>query len=154
MTLPSEVVTGLRKVHPDIAWAIVSLYERRPAARKDRPLADAELVDVASRHSLIAVNHAVVRRLPGVQFIPLNGNSAFLALEPGQGILDLELAVRDRLDDAGVQGVERRALTSLRSRLQQWRRDKRLRAHARAIIVVERVPRRARADTSNVGGLA
>jgi len=87
------------------------------------------------------VNRAAVKRLPGVQIIPLNGHRAFLALEPGRGMPDLELAVRDRLDDRAVNGRERQALTELRSLLARWRRDRRLRVESRSIIVVERPTR-------------
>jgi hypothetical protein len=51
---------------------------------------------------------------------------------------DLELAVIDRLDNSAVDGRERKALTRLRAQLRTWRRDRTLRFHSRAIIVVER----------------
>ena len=148
VTLPSDVVRGLRKVHRDLAWAIVTLFEKRPAPQSARGDADAELVDIARRQSLIAVNRAIVRSLPGVDIIPLNGTSAFLALAPGQGISELELAVRDRLEN-GAQGAERRALTLLRAQLRKYRHDKQVRVVSRAIIIVEHVARRRQSsDTS------
>jgi hypothetical protein len=152
ITLPVEVIRGLRRFHKDLGWAVVTLFEKRPPAGGERPQADAELIEIASRRSLIVVNRSVVRNLPGVNIIPLNGSRAFLALEPGRGMSDLELAVRDRLDDPAVRGAERLALASLRERLQRWRRDRRLRTYARSIIIVERVQRRPRhADTSGSG---
>lgn len=117
----------------------MTLFERRRASANEQPQGDAELVGIADRRHLIVVNSAVVKRLPGVSIIPLNGNRAFLALEPGQGIADLELIVRDRLEDATVGGSERQALEMLRTRLLKWRRDRTLRMHSRAIVVVERV---------------
>ena len=138
ITLPEETIRGLRNLHRDLAWAIVTLFEKQPPDMQQPPRADAELVSIADRRFLIVVNSAVVRTLPGVNIIPLNGHRAFLALDPGRGVADLELAVRDRLDAAAVPGPERRALESLRSLLSKWRRDRRLRAYSRAIIVVER----------------
>jgi len=144
LTLPDEVVRGLRKVHPDLAWAIVTLFEKAPArSRKEpAPKPNAELVTIADRRSLIVVNRAVVRRLPGINIIPLNGNRAFLALDAGRGLADLELTVTDRLESRLVQPRERKALAALRSRLRAWRHDRSLRFHTRAIIVAERVSKR------------
>ena len=147
LTLPEDVVRGLRKVHPDLAWAIVTVFEKEPPRsqrRSEQTQPDAELVMIGERLSLIAVNRAVFKSLPGISIIPLSGNRAFLALEPGRGMTDLELAVIDRLDDAKVDERERTALTMLRTQLRAWRRDHSLRFHTRAIIVVERVaePRR------------
>jgi hypothetical protein len=139
VTLPEEVVRGLRRLHSDLGWAIVTLFEKTPArtssAAERRP--DAELVRIAERRSLIVVNRAVFKSLPGINIIPLHGDRAFLALDLGRGMTDLELAVIDRLDDPSVDGRERKALLRLRSQLRIWRHDRALRFHSRAIIVVE-----------------
>jgi hypothetical protein len=146
VTLPDEVVHGLRRIHPDLGWAIVSLFEKGPArtsqAAKSRP--DAELVTFAERRSLIVVNRAMFRNLPGINIIPLDRHKAFLALEVGRGMTDLELAVIDRLDDSAVGPRERKALRTLRSQLRIWRHDHALRFHSRAIIVVEQPRRKKR----------
>jgi hypothetical protein len=146
LTLPEEVVRGLRKVHPDLGWAIVRLLEkastRKPAP--DAPEPDAELVTITDRRSLIVVNRAVFKRLPGISIIPLHDNRAFLALDVGRGMTDLELAVIDRLDDPSVDPRERRALRKLRAQLRTWRLDPLLRFHTRSIIVVERLLARER----------
>jgi len=144
LTLPQNVVAGLRRIHEDIAWAIVRLFEqepRRPAPRADQP--EAELVSAGDGQSLIAVNRRVIRQLPGVQIIPLQGTRAFLALEPPRGLADLEVAVIDRLEDRRLKGAERRAVEQLRSQLRRWRRDRALRFSTRTIIVVDRGGARA-----------
>jgi hypothetical protein len=144
LTLPDEVVRGLRKTHPDLGWAIVTLFEKAPisaaaaATRATQTHPDAELVRIADRRSLIVVNRAVFKRLPGINIIPLHGDRAFLALDLGRGTTDLELAVIDRLEDPSVNVRERKALRTLRSQLRTWRRDRTLRFHTRAIIIVER----------------
>lgn len=144
LTLPKEVIEGLRRVHSDLAWAIVTLFEKQPPRRASpvRRQPDAELASIADQRFLIVVNRAVFKSLPGVQIVPLDGHRAFLALEPGSGMADLELAVVDRLDNAAVPRRERRALKGLRARLREWRLDPALRLHPRAIIVVERTGRR------------
>ena len=149
LTLPVEVVCGLRKIHPDLGWAIVALFEKAPApsSAAARPQPDAELVTIADRRSLIVVNREVVKSLPGINIIPLDGNRAFLALDLGRGTSDLELAVIDRLEGPSVDPRERKALRMLRTQLRIWRHDRTLRFHSRAIIVVERLLRDARPPT-------
>jgi hypothetical protein len=144
LTLPEDVIRGLRRVHPDIAWAIVTLFEKRPNRSPDEGTQpDAALVTIAERRSLIVVNRAVFKSLPGISIIPLSANKAFLALDVGRGMTDLELAVIDRLDDPSIERRERMALKVLRAQLKAWRHDRTLRIHTRAIIVVERLTRAA-----------
>jgi hypothetical protein len=102
------------------------------------------LVKVADRRSLIVVNRAVVKKLPGINIIPLHGNRAFLALDVGRGMADLEVAVIDRLENPSVSARERTALAGLRTQLKRWRHNRALRFHSRAIIVVEEQPVRPR----------
>lgn len=148
LTLPDEVVRGLRRINPDLAWAIVTLFEKSPR-RAPNPngnggAANAELVKIADRRSLIVVDRASFRKLPGVNIVPLDSSHAFLALDTGRGLADLELAVLDRLGGSDVAPRERRALAALRDQLSAWRRDRGLKFHSRSIIVVERVPAVAR----------
>jgi hypothetical protein len=138
LTLPDEVIRGLRRLHPDLAWAIVTLFDKRHAKAVAQPHPDIELANIGDGKSLILVSRAVFRRLPGIDIIPLAGDRAFLALEPGRDISDLELAVFDRLETAGIKPSERRALLVFRRRLRTLRRSRDYRSHTRAIIVVER----------------
>ena len=138
LTLPDDVIRGLRRINPDIAWAIVSVYEQH--STRDRPRRpagpDSALVWVGPRQALIVVPGSL--KLPGVNVIPLHGDRAFLALEPGCGVADLEIAVIDRLEEQDLDPDERRSLTELRALLRQWRRDPRITFRPRSIIVVER----------------
>jgi hypothetical protein len=146
LTLPDDVVRGLRKIDPDVGWAIVQLFEKSPAraAGEPSPHPDVELVTIAERRSLIVVNRAVFRSLHGVSIVPLHGDRAFLALEGGRGLTDLELAVVDSLDDPLLDPADRKALADLRAQLRAWRGDRSLRFHSRSIIVVERLSARSR----------
>jgi hypothetical protein len=145
LTLPTDVVHGLRQINADIATAIVRLFETA-AARGQVPALDVELVSIYDQRFLIVVNSSVIHDLPGVDIIQLEGERAFLALSPGYGVSDLELAVIDRLTDAGdVLGTrERQALEQLRRQLRSWREDQDLRFHGGSIIVVETPAQRAR----------
>jgi hypothetical protein len=144
LTLPDEVVKGLRKINPDLAWAIVHLFEKSPKTHAPNGAnSDAELVKIADRRSLIVVSRAAFRALPGVHMVPLDATHAFLALESGRGLADLELAVIERLEGKHASPRERKALVELREQLSSWRHDRSLKFHSRSIIVVERASRRA-----------
>lgn len=141
LTLPEDVVDRLRRVHRDLGWAIVKLVDDQtipPTARRQTIEPDVELVTVAERRALIVVNREVIKDLPGVNFIPLSGNRAFLALDIDKGMSDLELAVGDRLAEGALGRQERQALGRFQSQLRSWRHDDTLRFHTRAIIVGER----------------
>lgn len=145
LTLPDDAIDRLRRVHRDLGWAIVNLLDNGsvPASaphHDDQP--DVELVAVSDRRFLIVVNREVIRDLPGVSIIPLNGTRAFLALDIDRGMSDLELAVADRLAGSTTDRRERQALDKLRAHLTTWRRDHELRIHTRAIVVLERLVKR------------
>jgi hypothetical protein len=143
VTLPDDVVAWLQDINPDPAWAIVSLFEqqhrRAPARETAHP--DVQLVEIGPRRALIVVPQSAFVALPGVSVVPLGAGRAFLALEPGRGIAELELAVIDRLEESGLEESEARILTSLRHHLRDWRLDKALNFSTRSIIVVERARR-------------
>jgi hypothetical protein len=145
LTLPEDAIDRLRRVHRDLGWAIVKLLDQATAGQPKSAAhaqPDVELVTVADRRSLIVVNREVIRNLPGVNILPLNGTRAFLALDIDRGMSDLELAVTDRLAEPGISRREREALTALRSHLTAWRHDVSLQIHTRAIIVVEQRAKR------------
>jgi hypothetical protein len=142
--LPDDVVRGLQRADPDVARAIVALFEKAPTRAAAGPVShpDVELVAIAERRSLIVVNRAVFQHLAGVSIVPLHGDRAFLAMDAGRGMSDLELAVVDSLERPDLDPRERRALRSLRDQLRTWRHDRSLRFHSRSIIVVERLSKR------------
>lgn len=138
LTLPAEVVETLQRINSDLGWAVVSLAEKSARAQRPAPSVDeAHLVEVGGGQSLIVVDSARFQGLPGVRMVPLSTTQAFLALEPGRGMADLELAVLDRIDRL-EPGDERRPWERLRDRLRRWRRDRHLRFENRSIIIVSR----------------
>jgi hypothetical protein len=147
VTLPQDVVGWLQGIHPDPAWAIVSLYNRlvhpgSRAARRARPRV--ELAGLTGRRALIVVDPAIYRSLPGVAVIPVAAERAFLALETGRGVADLELAILDRVEDRRTAPAERRNLEALLREVRGWRRSRGYRFSSRSIIIVERHEPRAR----------
>ncbi len=139
LTLPADVVEWLHTLHDDPAWAIVGLFERRGAVARPARLrsAVAELVQLPGRRALILVRPDLLCDLPGVALIPLSDGRAFIALEAGRGIADLELAVIDRLEAGDVPVEERARLNEFRLIVGQWRRQG-IKFQQRSILVAVR----------------
>jgi hypothetical protein len=133
LTLPADVLEWLTTMDDDIGWAIVKLHER---ATKPRGAAFdvAQLVRFPGDRALILVRAALFKDMPGVSLIPLADGRAFLALDHGKGVADLELIVLDRLDDKQIDTAERAALNKLRQLLKQWRQEG-VRFESRSIVI-------------------
>jgi hypothetical protein len=142
LTLPHDVVRGLGRIHSDPAWAIVSLYERRTRkAHRPRPAPGSafELAQLSPDSALIIVDPRVIQSVPGVSVVPVAAGRAFLAFDEGRGLADLEVALRDRLQQGKVNPHLRRELDVLHRQIRDWRHSRRLRFSRRSIILVERV---------------
>jgi hypothetical protein len=135
-------VDGLRSIHPDPAWAIVSLYEKR-VDKVHRPGRESgarvELAQLSPDSALIVVDPQLIPSAPGVSVVPVAAGRAFLAFGEGRGLADLEVAVLDRLQTDNVSPAVRKELTLLHRQIRGWRRSRRLRFSTRSIIIVERV---------------
>ena len=142
MTLPHDVVHGLQRIHPDPAWAIVSLYERL-GNKAHRPRRESgsrvELAQLSPDSGLIVVDPQLIQSVPGVSVVPVAAGRAFLAFGEGRGLADLEVAVLDRLQKGKASPAVRKELTVLHRQIRAWRRSRRLRFSTRSIIIVERV---------------
>jgi hypothetical protein len=140
-------VRALGRIHPDPAWAIVSLYEklgRRAAHPHPRKRAPVELAPLSPRGALIVVDPRTIRSVPGMSVVPMAAGRAFLAFEEGRGLADLELAVLERLQDSKASDVARQELSRIHRRIRDWRRLRRYRFSRRSIILVERTDRAPR----------
>lgn len=138
ITLPVAVVETLRRIDDDLGWAIVSLVEKTEGRTGRRGVPEAELVEVGAGQSLIVVDASVFRSLPGVHIVPFSTNQAFLALQSGRGMADLELAVQDRLTQLKPGTRTSAPLVRLLAQLQAWRRSRGLGFETRSIILVSR----------------
>lgn len=137
VTLPDDVVAWLGTIDADLGWAVVKLHERSVKAGPARSHTIADLVQLPGRRALILVRPESFANLKGISTIPLADGRGFLALDPGKGVADLELAVIDRLDMHGLPASERADLQFLRQQLRQWREDG-TEFESRAIIVAKR----------------
>jgi len=114
-------------------------HERIESGRTGRRgVPEAELVEVGAGQSLIVVDASVFRSLPGVHIVPFSTNQAFLALQSGRGMADLELAVQDRLSQLKPGTRTSAPLVRLLAQLQAWRRSRGLGFETRSIILVSR----------------
>jgi hypothetical protein len=149
VTLPHDVVAALRRIHPDPAWAIVSLYEK-VATKTPRqipsppPRPAIELAQLSARSSLIVVDPRALRSAPGMSIVPVASGRAFLAFDEGRGLADLELAILEQLRDPRTASATRKELRGLQRQVRDWRRGRGFRFSKRSIILVERAPRSTR----------
>ena len=148
LTLPRDVLRGLRRIHPDPAWAIVSLYEKlvdkghRPRREVRSSVALARLSDDSA---LIVVDPELIHSVPGVSGRTRRRRPRLSGVRRGPGSADLEVAVLDRLQTGKASPAVRKDLTALHRQIRDWRRSRRLRFSTRSIIIVERgKPRRPR----------
>jgi hypothetical protein len=144
LTLPHDVVAALRRIHPDPAWAIVSLYEKaarrpRPAPPRRHPVID--LARLTDRSALIVVDPRTLRSAPGMSVVPVASGRAFLAFDEGRGLADLELALLEQLQDPRTDAAARKELRALARQVRSWRRGRGFRFSKRSIILVERTKR-------------
>jgi len=141
LTLPEDTIDDLKALDADLARAVVALVDRAQG-RTRATTTDAEpavsLAHVSDNRALIVIDPAVFREIPGCAVIPLSEKRAFLALNAGWTLADLELSVADMLEDESLGNGERDALTALRQSLREWRRDDALSFDTRSIVLVER----------------
>jgi hypothetical protein len=141
ITLPEDVVARLRRVDADLGAAIVALVDRLRLKRV-RATHPAELSRYGN-HAVIVVNPAnVLKRLPGVELVPVANGRALISLKGSNSIAGLELAVRDALETE-VSDAEHRTLEEIADILRRARRSPSVSLQERSIIVLES-KRRAR----------
>ena len=135
VTLPEDVLARLRVVDADIGRAIVRLVERQDAPR-GRPRAAAALTEYG-RHAVIVVTPArALKRLPGVELVPLSDGRALISLDHPNSISEFELGLLDALDAAVTDG-DRETLQELVNILRRARKSRRVSIKERSIIVLE-----------------
>jgi hypothetical protein len=141
VTLPEDVLSALRDVDLDLGRAIVRLAERGRKAHV-RPVRPAELATYGN-HAVIVVNPAnALKRLSGVQLVPVGNGRALISLEQPNSVPRLELAVRDALERGDLSSQERGTLEAIVQILQQARRSRGVTLAERTIIVLESKRRR------------
>jgi hypothetical protein len=143
VTLPDDVLARLGEVNTDLGRAIVTVVEGQRPSRA-RHLHPAELARYGSHAVIVVTPVKALKRLPGVELVPLGNGRALIALERGRAIPQLELSVRDALEQHGITEPERRTLEAIADILRAARLSRGVTLQERTIIVLESKRRRAR----------
>ena len=139
ITLPEDLIERLHAEHLDLGRAIVELFEARSPS--DTPVQLAEF----GRGALILVPPAgALKRMAGVELIPLSNGRALIALDHPMSPSDLELTLNDALAGPAISVRDRAIVTNVVSILREARTAANARLRQRTIIIVERDPARGR----------
>lgn len=133
VTLPEDLIERLQAQHLDLGRAIVELFESHPAS--DAPVQLAEF----GRGALILVPPAsALKRLAGVELIPLSNGRALIALDQPMSTSDLELTLTDAATDGSLSSQDRAIVENVVSILRDARTSAKARLRQRTIVIVER----------------
>ena len=135
VTLPEDVLGRLVRIHPDVGIAIVKLIERN-TTRPLQPIARAEIARYG-KHAVIVVTPVnALRRLRGVQLVPIGDGRALISLDPSQSVSGLELQLRDAIEHPKTTKEERDVLELTAQILRRARCARGRTLHTRTIIVL------------------
>ena len=136
ITLPEDVLATLSAADADLGRAIVKLVERRgkTLVRTRKP---AEIATYGSRSVIVVPDARALRKLTGVQLVPIGDGRCLIALEPPYSIPQLELDIRDVLERNGAAGREREILDAVAAILRNARGSRNVIPEERTIIVLE-----------------
>lgn len=136
LTLPLDVIATLERHDSDLARAIVQLAARNGPARAAAREAD---LSRYGRRAVIVVNPSLtLRKIPGVELVPLPSGRALISLDRTLTPEAFELRLRDALD-AGVPDADRAGMREVVQVLTDARRSGGVRLQVRTILVLESV---------------
>jgi len=142
VTLPEDVLGRLHAVDDDLGSAIVRMVEAR-VARRAAPMRAAEIASYGNHAVIVVTPVKALRRLHGVELVPVGNGRALISLDRGQSVSQLELDIRDALVAADVSAADRAVLQDIADILRETRGKRGPALRERTIIVLE--ARRARA---------
>lgn len=135
VTLPEDILGQLTTINADIGTAIVRVIERRMLSSVPR-VAPAE-ISRYGKHAVIVVTPVrALRRLKGVQLVPIGGGRALISLDPTHGVSGLELQLRDALESRETKGQEREVLALIAEILRRARDARGHTLETRSIIIL------------------
>jgi hypothetical protein len=137
VTLPEDILATLSAADTDLGRAIVKLVERRGKTLAASRTPPAEIATYGSRSVIVVPEARALRRLAGVQLVPIGNGRCPIALEPPYSIPRLELDIRDLLAQKGLPEAERKTLDAVAAILRTARVSRDVTPEARTIIVLE-----------------
>src|SRR4051812_35309425 len=100
VTLPDDVLTRLSGIDADLGRAIVAVVERsRTPAHAIKP---AEITTYGNHAVIIVSPVPALKRIEGVQLVPIGNGRALISLERTHSIPEFELELGDALARQGV----------------------------------------------------
>jgi len=136
VTLPEDTLTRLATIDPDLGRAIVAAVDRHRASRtRPRPLA--EVASYGSHAVIVVTPVKALKRLAGVELVPIGNGRALISLSHSRSIAELELDMRDLLERSDVSTIERRTLEAIADILRRARASRSIALEERMIIVLE-----------------
>jgi hypothetical protein len=144
LTLPHDIIDRLGRLDADMGRAVVGLVERAP--RKTNTRRPAEVVSHGNHSVILVTPVAALRKLRGVQLVQVSDGRALIALDHPHGIPQLELDLRDVLENGTLKAGDRVVLEALAAILKDARFSHGLTVHERSIIVFEARRRRPHPD--------
>lgn len=137
LTLPEDTLAVLERRDGDLSRAIVGLVEASTRVT-GQPHPPAEIV-AYGRHAVIFVAPVpALRKMRGVELIPVGRHRALISLAPPQTVPRLELEIRDVLEGGTLRPGERAALEGVASILREARTSETYALTERTVIVLER----------------
>jgi hypothetical protein len=142
VTLPDDIVARLTNLDTDLGRAIVTLVERR--RRHVRAVKPAEIASYGRHAVIVVVPVNALKRIEGVQLVPIGNGRALISLERTHSIAGFELGLGDALARRDVSALERRTLVALADILRETRHSRKIMLEERTIIVLEAKRQRRR----------
>jgi hypothetical protein len=146
LTLPDDVIEQLKAIDGDLGRAIVGLVERLRKAIP-RPSPPVEVASYGSRSVILVKPVPALRKLNGVQLVPVADGRALIALRQPHSISDLELHLLDALENSSLTEPDRDVFEQLSAVLRRARLNHGLTVAERSIIVFENRSRRTAGES-------
>jgi hypothetical protein len=143
VTLPEDVLKRLGVLNADLGRAIVTLVERKGI--RVRTIEPAEIASYGNHAVIVVTPVNALKRIAGVQLVPIGNGRAMISLERTHSIPEFELGLGDALAQDDVSELERQTLGAIADILKQTRRSRRVILEERTIIVLETKRHRRRA---------
>jgi hypothetical protein len=136
ITLPEDVLSRLEADGHDVGEAIVKLVERHAPARA-AARGEPELTAYGSHAVIVVTPNKALKRLPGVQLVPIGGGRALISLDSPRTTAQFELDLRDASEWPDISAEERDSLGAIAKILRQSRRSRDVTVEERTIIVLD-----------------
>ena len=142
LTLPTDVIARLNALDADLGRAIVTLVDKSALRPRVSARAGASMASYGRRAVILVRPVPALRRLRGVQLVPVGNGQALIALDHPHAVPQLELDLRDALEGTGLKPQDRTVLETVAEMLRDARQSNALRIAERSIIVLEGRTRR------------